>query len=322
MNLISIVIPAYNEGENVEAFYGQLSSVLNKLHDYNFEIVYVNDGSTDNTAELILELAKNHSEVKLIDLSRNFGKEIATTAGIHYANGNAIITIDADGQHPPEFITNFIARWEKGAQVVVGLRTSNQKEGFIKRYGSILFYRLFNASTGIRLIPGSTDFRLIDRCVQEDFTKMTERNRITRGLIDWLGYKREFIEFAAKERMGGQATYSVSKLIKLALDSFVSLSIAPLYFAIYVGFIIMPFALLLALFMAVEDLLLGGPLSLNPTGSAYLTVLVLFLVGLIIFSQGIMSLYLSHIHTETKNRPLFVVNKKHSNISLEKLDLD
>lgn len=319
MSLVSIVIPAYNEGENVKAFYSQLTDVLRGIRGHTFEVIYVNDGSHDDTADQVLAVAAKDERVRLIDLSRNFGKEIATTAGIHYAKGDAILTIDADGQHPTELIPKFISKWHEGAQVVVGVRTSNQKEGLIKRYGSRLFYRAFNSTTGIRLIPGSTDFRLIDKSVQEDFTKMTERNRITRGLIDWLGYTREFIEFSAKERMGGEASYKVSKLIKLALDSFVSLSLAPLYFAIYAGIIIMPLSFLIATFVVIDHLLLGDPLSIRPTGTAYVALLILFLVGLVLFSQGIISLYLSHIHTETKNRPLFIVNKRRSTIELETL---
>lgn len=319
MSLISIVIPSYNEGKNVNEFYRQLASVLDENDKYNFEIVYVNDGSYDDTADLILELAKQDKRIRLIDLSRNFGKEIATTAGIHYAKGDAILTIDADGQHPPDLIPDFISKWEQGAQVVVGIRTSNKNEGLIKRYGSKIFYRIFNSTTGMQLIPGSTDFRLIDKCVQDDFTKMTERNRITRGLIDWLGYKREFIEFSANERMGGAASYKISKLIKLALDSFISMSLTPLYFAVYVGIIIMPLSFIVGVFLLIEHTVLGDPFGLNPTGTAYITLLILFLVGLVLFSQGIISLYLSHIHTETKNRPLFIVNKRNSTVELETL---
>lgn len=308
--LISLVIPAFREAEVIEDFYKSLTQALANSK-YNFEIIFVNDGSPDNTGEIIRQLAKKDSRIRLLSLSRNFGKEIATTAGINSAMGDSVITLDADGQHPVELIPEFITNWESGYTVVVGVRSANQKEGVIKKYGSLLFYKIFNKITNMQLVPGSTDFRLIDRSVQREFSKMTERNRITRGLIDWLGYERKLIYFTANPRMAGEPSYSIKNLIGLAVNSVISLSSSPLYIATYIGLIITPISVLLGFYMLIETLI-GDPLGLNITGSAYVIVLMLMLVGVLLISQGVLGLYLSHIHSETQNRPLYVINRRQS----------
>jgi len=309
--LLSVVAPAYNEGAGILNFHKSLTEVLDKSIAGPYEIIYVDDGSLDDTPAKLRSLARHDKSVRVVTLSRHFGKETATTAGIHQARGAAIITIDSDGQHPVGLIPKFVARWHSGSKVVIGLRVSNHKEGLVKRYGSKLFYRLFNRFTNMKLIPGSTDFRLIDTSIQTEFKRMTEHNRITRGLIDWLGYKRDYIEFRASPRQAGEAGYSFKKLLKLAIDSFISLSLSPLYIAAYIGAFVLPASVLLGLFMII-NLALGDPLGLHATGTAYVVVLVLFLVGVLLVSQGIIGLYLSHIHTETQNRPLYVVDKDRS----------
>lgn len=305
---ISIVVPCFNEVDNIIPLYKKLELVIRKEKAIDFEILFVNDGSSDGTLTKTRELASNHNNTKVVNLSRNFGKEIATTAGISYARGDAIIMLDADGQHPPELIPRFIKKWVNGAKVVVGVRKTNQKEGFIKRYGSKIFYLIINKLQSTKMTAGSTDFRLIDKAVRKEFLKLTEHNRITRGIIDWIGFKKDYIEFHANERMSGSASYSITKLLKLMIDSFVSLSIKPLYLAIWAGVIILPLSILLGLFSAVE-MAIGDPLNLNITGGAYIGLTILFLVGLILISQGITALYLSHIHSETQNRPLFIIDK-------------
>lgn len=310
MKKLSIVIPTYNESENINAFYRQLRDTL-KAKDFPeiaYELVYVNDGSKDNSLSLISAIARKDMNVKVVNFSRNFGKEIATSAGIRYATGDAVLMIDADGQHPPRLIKDFLHLWMKGNDVVVGVRKINKNEGAIKKWGSKLFYKLFNSTTGVELIPGSTDFRLIDRKVRDEFVKLNEHRRITRGLIDWVGFKRITLEFNAEERMGGVASYKVSKLIQLATNTFVSLTLVPLYFSGALGLLITPFALLAGLAVLVEQVILGDPLGLNFTGTAMLGILILFLVGLVLLSQATIALYISHIHTETQGRPLYVVD--------------
>lgn len=307
---LSIVVPVYNEAAGLLDFHSSLQSVLDKL-EQTVEIIYCNDGSRDASAKALARIAKDDTNVRVLSLSRNFGKEIATTAGIHAAKGDAIVTLDADGQHPVDLIPQFVRSWQAGNKVVIGVRTGNQEEGIVKHYGSKVFYKLFNRFTGMKLIPGSSDFRLIDRVVQQEFVRMTERNRITRGLIDWLGYQRDYIYFRANARTAGDASYSVKKLFKLSVDSVISLSLSPLYIAAYIGMVVLPLSFLLGLFMAIEDLL-GDPLGLDISGGAYVLVLVLFLIGVLLMSQGIIGLYLSHIHTETQNRPLYVIDHEAS----------
>jgi dolichol-phosphate mannosyltransferase len=311
--LLSVVVPVYNESEGLDYFHNKLLlPSAKKAAPHSYELIYVNDGSKDTTLSLLHEIAKKDKSVKIVNLSRNFGKEIATTAGISVATSDVTIIMDGDGQHPPELIPEFMEKWRDGAQVVIGVRNSNQKEGFVKKYGSKIFYQLFNSTSGSEIVPRSTDYRLIDASVREEFNRFTERNRITRGLIDWLGFKREYIEFDSPSRIAGEATYKTSQLIKLALNSFISLSLKPLLIIAWVGIIITALALLMGIFVLVEQILLGDPMNINVTGTAMLGILTLFLVGLILTSQGILALYLSHVHAQTQDRPLFVIDKRHS----------
>lgn len=310
--LLSVVVPMYNESEGAELFHNNLLSAVKKATKNSFEIIYINDGSQDDTLDILTKIAKNNKAVKVVNLSRNFGKEIATTAGISVAKGDATIIMDGDGQHPPMLIGDFLMNWQNGAQVVVGVRSSNHKEGFAKKWGSKLFYKLFNSASGAELIPRSTDFRLIDKSVRIEFLRFTERNRITRGLIDWLGFQREYITFDAPARIAGRASYKTSQLVKLAMNSFISLSLKPLFFFGWVGAIITILSLLMGIFIIIERLILGDPMRLNFTGSAILGVFISFLIGLVLISQSIMATYLSHVHTQAQNRPMFVIDTAHS----------
>jgi len=309
--LVSIVVPVHNEQAGLQAFHESLSAVL-ATRPEQFEIVYCDDGSTDHSAQIIRELAHHDSRICLVALTRNFGKEIAITAGLHEASGDAIITLDADGQHPVDLIPEFLTQWHKGSMVVIGRRKNRQASG-TKRIGTALFYGAFRRLTGMKLEADATDFRLIDKQVQAEFNRMTERNRITRGLIDWLGYERSYVPYDENSRLAGNATYSLKKLMKLAIDSMVSLSLSPLYLVAYIGAVVLPLSTLAGLAMLI-NFLTGDPLHLHATTSAYLIVLILFLIGVLLVSQGIIGLYLSHIHTETQNRPLYIIDKTKSAI--------
>lgn len=311
--LLSVVIPAYNESEGIEEFHNNhLSPALKNLGIKRYEIIYVNDGSRDSTLEKLQGIAKIDKAVRVVALSRNFGKEIATTAGIFQSRGEATIIMDADGQHPPKIINKFINKWKNGAQVVVGVRKKEQHEGFIKRFGSKFFYKMFNGMSGSEMIPRSTDFRLISKDVKDEFIKFTERNRITRGLIDWLGFERDYVYFDSPARLAGEASYTVGQLVKLALNSFTSLSLKPLFLFGWIGLFITLVSLAVGLFIIVEQFILSDPMNLQFTGSAMLGIFVSFLVGIVLMSQGIMAVYLSHIHSQAQSRPLFVINPKES----------
>jgi len=309
--LVSIVVPVYNEAAGLEHFHTALTEQLASLPDYHFEIIYCNDGSTDRTLHHLQRLAADNKAVRVISLTRNFGKEIATTAGLQAARGQAVVTMDADGQQPIDMLPTFIAHWQAGDLVVVGRRTTKRQAPWLKRLGSKLFHVIMQRLTYVNVVPGATDFRLVDRQVVDDFNQLTERNRISRGLIDWLGYQQTYVSYQEKPRVNGTASYSYPKLTKLFVDSIISMSSSPLYLTAYLGALVLPLSLLLGLAM-VADAAVGDPLNWHATGGAYVLVLVLFLIGVLLTSQGIIGLYLSHIHSETQNRPLFVVDRKQS----------
>ena len=306
-----MVVPLYNESAGLQAFHASLQEVLTEHVSEPYEIIYCNDGSSDTTLSKLHLIAKHSPQVRVVSLSRNFGKEIAISAGVNEARGKAIITLDADGQHPVELIPEFISRWKAGSKIVAGVRTANQKEGVVKRLGSHLFYWLFNRLAGKKVVPGLSDYRLIDRSIQREFARMTEHNRFTRGLVDWLGYPQDYLYFKANPRLAGDASYSVRKLFKLAIDSVVSLSSSPLHWAAYLGAVVLPVSVLLAVGMLVNAII-GDPFGLHITGGAFVLVFLLFLVGILLVSQGIIGLYLSHIHAETQNRPLYIIDQDNS----------
>lgn len=307
--LISIVVPVYNEAGNINWLHEQLAGYL-QGKPWESEIILVDDGSQDASREMIAEIAKKHKGVRYISFSRNFGKEAATTAGIRAAKGDAVVMIDADGQHPMEFIERFVEEWQGGAEVVVGVRMSNQNEGLVKRYGSKLFYRMLNMMTKGNTVSGSTDFRLIDRKVVDQFNAMTEHGRITRGLIDWMGYRRTYVKFNSPARQNGEAGYSINKLVKLAMNGFVSQSTAPLLFTGALGLFVIVASLAVGGFMVTEQYILGDPLNLQITGTAILAVFLSLLIGVVLGCQGLLALYIESIHNETQNRPLYIISEE------------
>jgi glycosyltransferase involved in cell wall biosynthesis len=316
--LLSVVVPIYNEEAGLAAFHKSLLAAIKGVGE-DFEIIYVDDGSTDNGAGLVRQWHKQSPNIKLLKLSRNFGKENALSAGISAAEGQAVLTIDGDGQHPVELIPEFVKAWQNGAQIAIGLR-ENGGAGGIKHTWSRLFYKTFNLMTSQKLVPGSTDFRLIDQSVRLEFLRLRETNRMTRGLIDWLGFRREFISFKPNLRADGTPGYSFRRLVHLAANSFVSFSPRPLYLFGYLGVLITLGAFLLGAAVFLEQVLLGDPWQWKFTGTAMLGILTLFLVGILLLSQGMLSLYISHIHSQSKQRPLYVINRRESAGIKEGLD--
>jgi len=303
--LISIVVPAHNEARNLPQFVEELKPVMAK-ENYRFEVIVVDDGSTDNSELLLRGIQEKDDRFRVLQLVRNFGKEAAITAGLVESTGEAAIVIDADLQHPIALIPDFLRRWESGSDLVVGVRRKYGDEGLIKRVRSQLFYAILNSISETHVIPNSTDYRLLDRCVIDDFNRLTERNRITRGLVDWLGYTPDPIYFEARPRYSGTAVYSIFKLIQLAVNSFVSLSLFPLKLAGYLGIVITFTAGLLGVFIIIEQYLLQDPLNINSSPTALLAVMIVFLVGIILSCLGLIALYIANIHVEVINRPLYI----------------
>ena len=310
-HLITIVIPLKNESANLLDLHSKLLEATSSLSKYEFEYLFVDDGSTDTSAEVVRSLQAKNKNVRLIQLARNFGKEIATTAGLHAAKGEAAIMIDADLQHPPELIPEFIKRWETGDDVVIGKQQPDASyASFTKRLSARWFYKLMNRISNTEVTPHATDYRLLDRVVIDEFNKLTEHNRLTRGLIDWLGFSRSYIEFTPAKRLHGDRSYSYRQLIRLAANSIVSLSFFPLRIAGYLGVFIVIIATPLIAFIMGNRLFFGN--SMNFTGSATLAVMVLFLVGVLLICQGLMALYIANIYGEVQNRPLYIEKRPRS----------
>lgn len=309
--LISVILPFFDEEENVRPLYSSLCATCGLLEeDYRFEFVFINDGSHDAGGSIIEEYARGDERIRYIEFSRNFGKEIAVTAGMHACCGDAAITIDADLQHPIELIPEFVKKWGAGAEVVIGVRTSNKGGGVIKKVGSFLFYKIINRISNVEVLANATDFRLIDRAVIDEFNRFTETQRMTRALIDWLGFRREYIYFEANERMNGKARYGFFKLLKLAVGSVVSLSLFPLRLIGYLGCAVTFIFGCLGLYILLGNYFFHESFASSFTGPAQLAILIIFLVGVILMSLGLITLYIANIHGEVINRPLYVIRKK------------
>lgn len=304
---ISIIVPVYNEEKNISLLFAEMENVLAQIQNYAFEIIFINDGSQDGSHQALSDLSQKDRRIRVIEFSRNFGKESATSAGLIECLGDAAIMIDADLQHPVNKINEFIRYWEEGAEVVVGVREKNKGEGLIKKFGSWLFYKLINKISEMELVSGATDFRLLDRIVIDEFKKLNEKSRMTRALIDWLGFRRKYVFFQANKRLHGKASYSVWKLIKLAFASMVSLSLFPLRVAGYLGILITILSGLLGAYMFSVNYILG---EVNFSAPAILAVIIVFLMGIVLICLGLIALYIANIHNEVIGRPMYIIRKK------------
>lgn len=304
---ISILVPVYNEEKNIENLIEKLNEVIADILSYEFEYIFVDDGSKDNSVVILEDISKKDKKIKVIELSRNFGKEIALTSGLHHINSDALIIMDADLQHPPELIPQFIQEWENGFEIVATKRLEIQNRSLGKRLGSSLFYRIMNFISETRMEPGTTDYRLIDKKVIDILKSFTERNRMVRGLIDWMGFKKTFINFKAPDRVEGIAGYGYRKLFKLAVDSLTSFSLFPLRLAGYLGLFITTISGLLLLYMTITGYLLKITVF---TPLALVVVANTLLMGIVLMSLGLVALYIGNIHVEVVNRPLFIIRTK------------
>lgn len=306
---LSIVIPVHNEERNIVPVFEAVREVCATL-PYAWHVLFVDDGSRDGSLKAIRTLAEQEPAVKFLELSRNFGKEVATSAGLAHADADGVILMDADLQHPPALIATFVQHWEEGADVVIGVRVQNQGEGMVKRVGSRVFYRIMDAISDTELQSGETDFRLIDRRVVEVFNGLKERNRMTRTLLNWLGFRRVNVLFTANARQHGEAAYSPLKLARLAVHAFVANSLFPLKIAGYLGVFIMILAGFATVFIGYNKYFTNDPFGFNFSGLALLAFFNLFFVGIILACLGLVALYVGNIHAEVAGRPVFVVRSK------------
>lgn len=305
---VSIVIPVYAEANNLRPLYDRLQKVLACQHSIEWTYIFVNDGSPDDSMEVLRALAGENPEVKVLDLSRNFGKEIALTAGVHEAeNADAVICIDADLQHPPELIPTLLEKWRDGAEVVATIRTSTQKEPFMRKVGSRIYYWIMSKISGLGMVSQTTDFRLYDKKVVAAFKLATERERMFRGIMDWMGFRRVYVEFEAGARTEGVAGYSYKKLWQLAITSMTTFSLWPLRLTGYLGILITSTSGLLLLWMLLTYLIQSQVIY---TPLAIVVVANTFFMGIVMISIGLVALYIGNIHTEVINRPLYIVREK------------
>jgi polyisoprenyl-phosphate glycosyltransferase len=306
--LLSIVIPAFREEKNISYIYTELLVELEKIHqDYHYEIIFVDDGSPDQTWHEIEKLCTWDEHVRGVRLSRNFGKELAITAGLEHVKWDAVITLDADGQHPVEKIPVFLREWEAGYEIVYNKRPEIHGASRWKKATSALFYSVFNAISEFKIEAGTTDYRLLDRAVVDAYLRFSEKNRMYRWLIDWLWFSKKALIFDAKSRIHGEATYTYKMLFRLAIHSLTSFSFFPLKLVGYMGFLIV-FVWFITLFFQFIDKL--GITHFWFSNIGIVIVINTIMVWIVLMSLGLIGIYIANIHEEVIGRPLYIVKKK------------
>lgn len=303
MSLISIIVPMYNEKEIASYSMEKLIEIGNGL-DEEYEIVVINDGSNDETDAIIESFAAENEKIKLISFSRNFGHQMAISAGLDFASGDAVIIIDGDLQDPPELIPDMIDKWKEGWHVVYGKRRSRKGESWFKLITARLYYKILSKLIDIEIPENVGDFRLMDKMVVEEFRNLHERHRYVRGMVTWLGYRQTEILYDRVERIAGDTKYPFKKMIKFALDGIFSFSIVPLKVASYVGLLSTLIAIVYSIYLIIHRLLgYGAP------GFASIIISILFFGGIQLFSIGILGQYVGRIYEEVKKRPNYIVEK-------------
>ncbi len=301
--LVSVIVPCYNEEPVIRETHRSLVAVLEQLEGLQHELIYVDDGSHDQTAEILQELHADNEHVRVLLLSRNFGHQVAVTAGLEHASGDAVVVIDADLQDPPEVIKEMVARWRDGYHVVYGLRTDREGETTFKLWTAKTFYWLMNRLSKIRIPLDVGDFRLMDRKVVEALLAMPERDRFLRGMVSWVGFKQVAVLYRRAPRFAGTSKYPLFKMIRFAMDGVLSFSFTPLRLAVWTGFV--------AIGLAIAGIVYAVVLRLYTTnwvrGWASLFVAMLLMSGVQLISLGIIGEYIGRIYGEVKQRPLYLV---------------
>lgn len=303
--LITVMVPAYNEEKVIEQFYSRMNIVTESISRYEFEILFINDGSTDETLSIIKQLRENDHRISYLDLSRNFGKEVAMLAGFDYAKGDAVVTIDADLQDPPEVIIDMIDYWEQGYEDIYAKRSNRQGETWLKKWTSKTFYRLLKKTTNIPIQEDTGDFRLLDRRCVNALRQLRESQRYTKGLFSWLGFKKKEILFSRDPRAAGETKWNYRKLFNLAIEGITSFTTYPLKLSSYLGIFISLGAFVYMFFVIIKTLVFGASVSGYPS----LMSVMLFLGGIQLLSLGVIGEYLGRIFNETKRRPVYLVQE-------------
>ena len=298
---ISILVPCYNEEKSLPLLYNALQRVVSENAAYEWECLFINDGSHDNTLSVLEQLHNQDARCCYVDLSRNYGKEVAMLAGFDYVTGDAVVIMDADLQHPPHVIPQMIAKWEDGFDDVYARRLTRGKESWLRKRLSLAYYKLLSRSSRIDVLPNVGDFRLLDRQCIEALKTLREQGRYTKGMYCYIGFRKTAVEFETQERVAGESSMKYSNLISLAIEGIMSYTTAPLRFASIMGAVISIVAFLYAIWIFIKTIVWGDPVAGFPT----IMVAILFLGGVQLLSLGIIGEYLGRVYTETKNRPVY-----------------
>ena len=304
MKKVSILIPAYNEEESLPLICNEIKRVIDTLPQYEWEILFVNDGSRDNTSLVLRSLREKDNRIHYIDLSRNFGKETAMLAGFDHVTGDCMIIMDADLQHPPSVIPRFLEKWEEGYEDVYGKRITRGSESFLRKKLSLLFYKMLQKTTRIEILENVGDFRLLDRKCIDMLTQMREHERYTKGMFCLIGCRKTGVEFEQQDRVTGTSSWNFWGLLNLAIEGITSFTVAPLRMASFAGIVISLFAFFYMAFIIIKALLYGDPVGGFPT----LMSVILFMGGIQLLFLGIIGEYLGRVFNETKNRPVYFIS--------------
>lgn len=305
MKRIDIIVPCYNEEESLKVFQERIDELFRQSLETEYTLLYINDGSTDKTLEMIKKYAERKDNVDYISFARNFGKEAGILAGLSYSTGDYVVVMDADLQHPPELIPQMLKEIETGYDCCMARRVSRKGEGFLRQKFSRMFYRFMNLITSIELVQGSTDFCLMTRQVVDAVLSLHERERFTKGIFNWVGFNKKYIEYENVERVAGESKWSFKSLFNYAISGITAFSVTPLRMASVIGIIVMFIAFIYALFVFIAALSSDSA----RTGYASITIIMLFLGGMIIFLLGVIGEYLSKIYIEVKERPIYIIKE-------------
>lgn len=305
MKKISILIPCYNEEKSLPILYPELKKIMDKIINYDWEILFVNDGSKDNTINIIKALRAADNRINFVNLTRNFGKENAMLAGFDYVTGDCTIIMDADLQDPPSLIPQMLEYWEQGYQDVYAKRANRGKESWLRKQFSLLFYKILDHATRFDILQNVGDFRLLDKRCINALKKLRETERYTKGMFCWIGYEKKEIIFDRADRAAGESNWNFWSLFNLAIEGITSFTTAPLRFASVTGFIIAFVTFVYALYFITKTLIVGDPVQ----GFTTLIVVILFLGGIQLLTIGILGEYIGRIFNETKNRPAYLASE-------------
>lgn len=303
MKKISVLIPCHNEEKSLPLLYLELVKLMDSTPNYQWELMFVNDGSTDGTLEQLRQMRQKDQRVNFVDLSRNFGKEAAMLAGFDYVTGDCMVIIDADLQDPPDLIPEMIKWWEQGYEDVYAKRKTRGRESWLRKRLSLLFYRLLQSSSRFDVLQNVGDFRLLDRSCINALRQMRESERYTKGMYSWIGFNKKEVVFDRGDRVAGTSSWSFRQLFSLAIDGITSFTSLPLRISTVVGFIVSMLAFIYMIYIFIKALIWGDPVQGYPS----LVILLLFLGGIQLLSLGIIGEYIGRIYNETKNRPDYIV---------------